>query len=177
MKQGFATLTVAAILAANLSCGGDPIGAQTPGPQGPPGPPGPQGPQGVQGPAGPPGSSGAGSQGPPGPAGPQGPPGPTGPQGIQGLQGVPGPAGLSSLETRSQTITVQPNATVITLILCSQGKIGIGGGFQQNTSPGASLSDSYPSDPIDGFGWWIGIRNGNATARDVKIYALCVKPN
>lgn len=43
---------VLGVLGSNLSCAGDPVGAQTPGPPGPPGPAGPPGPQGAQGIAG-----------------------------------------------------------------------------------------------------------------------------
>lgn len=79
------------------------------GPQGPIGPAGPQGQTGLQGPTGP--------AGPQGVTGPQGPTGPAGPQGETGPQGPAGPGSMLFSDQSSETASLLPVTTVISLEL------------------------------------------------------------
>jgi len=128
------------------------------------GPAGPAGPAGTQGPQGP-----SGSQGPAGPAGAQGPQGPTGPQGSQG------PAGPS------QTLSVQLETSINTIVansgfgdseaLCNTGTTVSGGGFALSAS-GATVTQNRPDPP--GNGWYVQIDNTGPNDITLFVYAECL---
>lgn len=135
-----------------------PTGPQGPtGPLGPTGSLGPTGPQGVSGPTGPTGSQGVqGEIGPTGPTGTTGPtgaestvPGPTGPT---GTQGATGPTGADS------TVPGPTGPTGPTGPIGPTGPTGVAGplGPTGSTGPAGNydVSDTAPTSPIEGDGWF-----------------------
>lgn len=167
MKQLLLSLTLASILASNLSCGGDPIGAQTPGPQGPPGPAGPQG-----------------------PPGPTGPAGPQGPQGMQGVPGIQGPAGLTGGSGGASTVGLvivtgqvfvasSSSATNGAFLSCPFGKVAASAGYG-DLKPGVAPSSFHPglydgaASSTGETNWSFSFHNTGGQSQTLNLYLICV---
>jgi hypothetical protein len=97
--------------------------------------------------------------------------GPQGPQGDRGPIGQPGSSGLVHV---IEPMAIPKGATRTWGAHCPVGTRVISGGGSA-ASPGiVLLTESAPLDNA-GSGWWVGIRNGNASTVTGYAWALCVK--
>jgi Collagen triple helix repeat (20 copies) len=128
------------------------------------------------GPVGSPGRTGdPGAQGPQGTAGA---PGPRGAAGPTGPAGAAGPPGVSGYEVTSTTMSVPPghgdyyDSSDVTA-QCPTGKSVVGGGYYVGTiNPSVVVSYSRPTTAKTG--WEAFVYNGEATAINANVYAICV---
>jgi hypothetical protein len=162
----------------------------------------------------------AGAAGPQGPAGPSGAAGATGATGAKGDTGVKGdagatgaegpqgPTGVSGYEVRTWRYSKDAansdegdgypgvGGGAIATVVCSPGKVAIGGGYRftsedatgfnsQALSDGSGVIASFPGrmdwntntvKPNDNSGWIVQVNN-KVNAADMTLYVVCVNAN
>lgn len=165
-----------------------------PGPQGPAGNIGPSGPQGLpgltgdKGPVGDIGPSGPqglpGDKGPTGNKGPQGDPGtfnpenliiPTGVPGTNGTNGTNGKDGVSGyIRMVGSSMPLTQSTLATTSVSCPEGKVVIGGGFQNQDTTLNSNYHMIASYPDSNNSWTVSVYKTSSTGGSITPYAICI---
>jgi hypothetical protein len=133
-----------------------------------------------------PGQLPAGPQGAPGPKGDTGSPGPKGDRGDSGAKGDAGAPGATNVVARTRTGTSLPQGSWFSFNLqCEDGERALSGGAGFIGLLGnEELQQSYPLE-ADGTtpetgdtptGWFVNIRNNNASALVPVGYVICARP-